>query len=344
MTRTATRHHLCLANPVHLLQVLKDPTKPKAKGNFWTVDVSRIPPETLKLQNTPISRQEEKTFAVNLAPYVYQGWPFSCSQTPPSEGGTGSMGEGARQRSPFSIDSLLSDFQEVGLCGKPRVAAETPPTPAAGLDLWSPVPIFRLSSGPPRLPWRPSGHLPALRSFSSTSSLSFIGSLSPNGREAGKQRPPKAHCPHTLAKRPRPPESSSSDSGCSGGCTPPPPLPPSLAPRWEQLPTSYTKCVAPNVVAPPSHSGPFSTFPTIPGMPFCSPLQYANPVYWELVPGPLGGAVPSSGLPMDLDQTMPPNKTVFDVWMTHPLDILHPAFGRPCSFPRSSVLNPYEPS
>ncbi|XP_077209662.1 forkhead box protein H1-like [Paroedura picta] len=340
--KDSIRHNLSSNDCFH--KVLKDPAKPKAKGNFWTVDVSRIPLEALKLQNTPVSRQEERAFVVDLAPYVLHGWPFRCSQVPPGdsapERGPGPTGEEAQQNSPFSIDALLSDFQDVGLCGKPRAAAELPQAqapPAAG-DFWSPVPIFRISSGPPLLPWRPPGPPPVLRSFSSSSSsLSSHGPSSPQGREAGRRHPRKGQGSHALAKRPRvlqAPESSSSDSG---GDTPPPLPPP--APHWEQLPTSYSKCVAPNVVAP---SSPFSAFPAVPGLPFFSPGPAGSSLSWEETPGPPLGLGPPPRLSVELDQAMPPNKTVFDVWVSHPLDIVQPTFASVGA--RRAVLTHYDPS
>ncbi|KAJ6661491.1 hypothetical protein lerEdw1_014400 [Lerista edwardsae] len=324
--KDSIRHNLSSNSCFH--KVLKDPAKPKAKGNFWTVDVSRIPAEALRLQNTPVSRQEERTFAVDLAPYVLHGWPFHSApapQDPPaSEKGAARLdGEGAPpQHSPFSIDSLLSDFQDVGLLGKPEGGAEPLlPPPAAGLDLWGPVPIFCVSSGPSILPC----HLPALRPFSPARSLPALGPPSPSGRGAGTQAPK----PGQPAKRPRvlqaPSSSSSSAPGCSGGCTPPP-----------QLPTSYTKCVAPNVVAPSSLSPPFSALPPVPGLPFCGgPSPCISPLYWEVE---AGHSLGPPRLTADLDQTAPPNKTVFDIWMTHPADVAPPAVGRPSSFPRSALL------
>lgn len=316
-------------SPVSRLpQVLKDPAKPKAKGNFWTVDVGLIPAEALRLQNTPVSRQEERTFAVDLAPYVLHGWPFHGAPAPPAptaseRGGACLSGEGAPpQHSPFSIDSLLSDFQDVGLLGKPRAGAERLlPPPAAGLDFWGPVPIFCVSSGPPTLP----GHLPALRPFSPARSLPALGPACPSEREAGGQAPKSCQ----LAKRPRVLQAPDGDSGSapggSGGCTPPP-----------QLPTSYTKCVAPNVVAPASHVPPFSSLPTVPSLPFYrGPSPCASPLYWEVEAGP---SLAPPRLTADLDQRAPPNKTVFDIWMTHPADMVPPAGGRPSSFPRSALL------
>nr|XP_020660117.1 forkhead box protein H1-like [Pogona vitticeps] len=345
--KDSVRHNLSSNDCFH--KVLKDPTKPKAKGNFWTVDLGRIPHEALKLQNTPISRQEEGMFAADLAPYVFQGLPLG---RPPAAGNAadespGFSPEAARQASPFSIDSLLSDFQDVGLCGKRGADREGPPPrhPAAGLDFWGPIPLFRLSAGRPLLPRRPSCPQPALRSFSSSSSLSSLGSLSPReGGEAGRPRARKGHPPHLPAKRPRghpDPESSGSDSESSRGGTPPP-----CAPHWEQLPTSYTTSVAPNVVAPLSYPPPFSAFPPVPGLSFCSApvAALASPASWERRPGGTPMSTLPSQLSVDLDQGMPPNKTVYDVWMTHPSDTAPPAARRPDPCLPGGFVAPYDPS
>ncbi|XP_026547052.1 forkhead box protein H1-like, partial [Notechis scutatus] len=72
--KDSIRHNLS-ANDCFRM-VLKDPSKPKGKGNYWTVDVERIPAEALKLQNTAISRQGEVTFAPDLSPFVLQGHPY----------------------------------------------------------------------------------------------------------------------------------------------------------------------------------------------------------------------------------------------------------------------------
>ncbi|XP_038249307.1 forkhead box protein H1-like [Dermochelys coriacea] len=364
-------------------KLLKDPAKPKAKGNFWTVDVSQIPPDALKLQNTAISRQEAASFTSDLAPFILHGWPYGCqgAQHQPqgarasstnassdNEESSYQLGEAARPSSSFTIDSLLSDFQEVGLSGKPREAGghpqtvQPPPSLAAGdslpisMDLWGPVPIFRVSSGPPSLPWRPLGTLAAPQSFSSSSSsISTLSSLSSEERDPGSRRSKQARGSRAPAKRPRllaarESSGSSSDSDGSGGCTPAPS--PTLVPRpcWEQLPTSYTKCVAPNVVAPPSGS-PFFAFPTVPGLPYYSyrPPSYVSPVYWDLRPGPSvaprqeGPQLP--GLSVDLDHTvqgMPPNKSVYDVWVSHPGDIVHPALYSQGPMPGSVALTRYD--
>ncbi|KYO43808.1 forkhead box protein H1 [Alligator mississippiensis] len=72
---------------------------------------------------------------------------------------------------------------------------------------------------------------------------------------------------------------------------------------------------------------------------------------WGLVPGP-GGRLeappeqnpPPSGPPMDLDhaeQGMPPNKSIYDVWMSHPADIVHPMLYS--QGPGTTTLAPYQP-
>lgn len=323
--------------PSPALQILKDPTKPKAKGNFWTVDVQLIPPEALKLQNTAVSRQEERTFTVDLAPFVYHGWAFQAPQPPlsgPTPEGSGFPGsKGGHQSSPFSIDALLHDFQGVGLSGKARAESGPPQSPTAASEAWGTVPIFRVSSGAPVLPLRPPCPLPMLCSLSSSSSPASLSSLSPS------DEPPKGASTSTLAKRPRiiQPAHETSDSDSREG-TPPP-----AAPFWEQLPTSYTPCVAPNVmVAPQGHTLPFSPFPPNPAFPSYGPVPFAHPAYWELVPR--SSLTPASGVELGLDEAMPPNKTVFDTWVSRPMDLVHPAFPQTSPSPRSSVLTHYDPS
>ncbi|XP_042320424.1 forkhead box protein H1-like [Sceloporus undulatus] len=327
-------------------KVLKDPTKPKAKGNFWMVDVTRIPRDALRLQNTPISRQESRVFPTDLAPYIYNGLPFSISpsQAPlhhmaATEDRASLTGQGPQHSSPFNMDNLLSNFQGVGLCGN-----EPPNASAAGLNPWRPVPIFRASSSSSVVPWRAPCPLPTLPSFSLHGSFSSLSTLSSNKGPEGRQRPKTRRTSHVLAKRPRvfpDCQSSSSDSDSSDDYTPPPP-----ALHWDaQLPTSYTKFVAPNVVAPPSHSVSFLAFPGGSGPSFYNPTAaFASPVVWELMPRSSLSPVLTSGFLVDMDQTMPPNKSVFDVWMTHPSDTVSPVSSSLGSLPRSGVLNHYDPS
>ncbi|XP_069588487.1 forkhead activin signal transducer 3-like [Ranitomeya imitator] len=72
-------------------KVLQDPHKPRAKGNFWTVDVSRIPPQALKLQDTAVSRQD--VYHPDLAPFIIHGHPYRPldDQHPPLTNNTISM-------------------------------------------------------------------------------------------------------------------------------------------------------------------------------------------------------------------------------------------------------------
>ncbi|KAG6926945.1 forkhead box H1, protein 2 L homeolog [Chelydra serpentina] len=113
-------------------KLLKDPAKPKAKGNFWTVDVSRIPPDALKLQNTAISRQEAASFASDLAPFIlhgqhYQGGP---QQVQPAAS-VGAAGADPETRAPQSSSS----DSEGSACRTPPMSPRhrLPPSYAVGL-------------------------------------------------------------------------------------------------------------------------------------------------------------------------------------------------------------------
>ncbi|XP_032078245.1 forkhead box protein H1-like [Thamnophis elegans] len=124
--KDSIRHNLS-ANDCFRM-VLKDPSKPKGKGNYWTVDVERIPPEALKLQNTAISRQEEVAFAPDLTPFVLQGLPYvppggaPDPQAPlPPEALPVKEEKPPEQpcRKPFTISSLLEPPREDGRSAKP---------------------------------------------------------------------------------------------------------------------------------------------------------------------------------------------------------------------------------
>ncbi|XP_077349990.1 forkhead activin signal transducer 3-like [Lithobates pipiens] len=73
--RDSIRHNLSSNDCFR--KVLKDPLKPHAKGNYWTVDVSQIPTEATKLQNTVVTRQD--AYPHDLAPYILNGQPYKTS-------------------------------------------------------------------------------------------------------------------------------------------------------------------------------------------------------------------------------------------------------------------------
>ncbi|XP_074843911.1 forkhead box protein H1-like [Carettochelys insculpta] len=123
-------------------KVLKDPAKAKAKGNFWTVDVSRIPREALKLQNTALSRQAAASFASDLAPFVLHGQPYgggawqaqpaASADTRAPTPGAHPMTRGPRARprpDAFSIQALLQNLhsedlpEQQGVPGTPRTGS-----------------------------------------------------------------------------------------------------------------------------------------------------------------------------------------------------------------------------
>uniref|UniRef100_A0A8C9RCM0 Forkhead box H1 n=1 Tax=Scleropages formosus TaxID=113540 RepID=A0A8C9RCM0_SCLFO len=238
--RDSVRHNLSSYDC--FVKVLKDPEKPQGKGNFWVVDVSKVPPELLKRQNTAVSRQDEAVFAQDLAPYILHG------------------------------RSLKSDG---ALCPPPR---DTPPPleeEASPPKLDSSFERLR-NRLPPVLSRYPYTHRASISSASPGSSSSDEDSrsrscLGKHGREAGpgvdEDSQSSAH------------KFSRGDSG----------------PPWE-LPTSYAKYAPPNVIAPPS-------------------IHFVNHSYWAL---PTRGSTPLQTPPLYLDldrllQSVPPNKSVFDV-------------------------------
>uniref|UniRef100_A0A8C3RUK7 Forkhead box H1 n=1 Tax=Chelydra serpentina TaxID=8475 RepID=A0A8C3RUK7_CHESE len=265
-------------------KLLKDPAKPKAKGNFWTVDVSRIPPDALKLQNTAISRQEAASFASDLAPFIlhgqhYQGGP---QQVQPAAS-VGAAGADPETRAPqarprldtsFSIQSLLQNLHEVDL-------SEGPPRPGR-----SPHPESQAPSPFP-LPSPPALRGPGIpRTRSSSASTLPLDEKSPGS----PQPPAPAKRPRLLHAFP----SSNSDSEGSACRTPP------VSPR-HRLPPSYAVGLPPLVPA-------CFAFPPIPGLPYLSycPAAYVGPAYWDLAPQPSPAPLPRwLGVPMDLDSAFP---------------------------------------
>lgn len=278
--------------------MLKDPGKPQGKGNFWAVEVSRVPLELLKRQNTAVSRQDETIFAQDLAPYILQGHtPTQQDETQPS-----APDLPIRRQSPapedlyrpkldssFAIDSLLHSFRPAD-------------TIRGRGDGWgaecthrSPRPRYVSSN-------RSASASSASPASSSSSDEDWRGmtrfEVRKRGTDGGHHRADGYDGyfpPSKMAKR--------------GGSAPPP---------WE-LPTSYAKYTPPNAVAPPSMR--FNTNPFLPlgSVPFyghhVAPNHFGAHSYWPLLSG---GRVSLQAPPllMDLDsmlQSVPPNKSVFDV-------------------------------
>lgn len=126
----------------------KDPAKPQAKGNFWAVDVSRIPAEALRLQNTALCRRWQNrgargAFAKDLGPYVLHGRPYRPPGAPPA----------LPAREGFSIKSLLAEPEGAGASPAPP-EAPVPPGSPAGPSRSSPEP------GAWSLPFVPAGFAP----------------------------------------------------------------------------------------------------------------------------------------------------------------------------------------
>ncbi|XP_047580443.1 forkhead box protein H1 isoform X2 [Lutra lutra] len=255
-------------------KVPKDPAKPQAKGNFWAVDVSLIPAEALRLQNTALCRRWQSrgargAFAKDLGPYVLHGWPYRppspqlppSPQPPPSEG--------------FSIKCLLGDTREGAPRSSPGHAGSghsgevmpTPPLPSER-PLWPLCPV----PGPRRAD-----------AETSQGGTSRPSPLSPEHR---------AWPLHLLQGSPEPGALSAGSHRAS---------------LWGQLPTSYLPIYTPNVVMPLAPLPPTSC-------PQCPPST--SSAYWGVAPESQG----PPGLLWDLDalfQGVPPNKSIYDVWVSH---------------------------
>ncbi|XP_016072132.1 PREDICTED: forkhead box protein H1 [Miniopterus natalensis] len=263
-------------------KVPKDPAKPKAKGNFWAVDVSLIPAEALRLQNTALcrrwqSRGARATFAKDLGPYVLNGRPYRPPKPPspqlqPSEG--------------FSIKSLLGDPREGAPHSSPGRVCPLPNKEAV-------VPAPPLPSERPLWPLCPLPGTMIAERETSQGGTSRPSPLSPE---------PRAWPLHLLQGTPDP-------RGLSGGSQ--------GASLWGQLPTSYLPIYTPNVVMPLAPLPPTSC-------PQCPPST--SPAYW--------GVAPETHSPprllWDLDalfQGVPPNKSIYDVWVSHPRELAAPTPG-----------------
>ncbi|XP_054023509.1 forkhead box protein H1 [Dryobates pubescens] len=103
--KDSVRHNLS-CNPC-FAKVLKDPSKPKAKGNYWTVDVNRIPPAALRLQNTAVARGGDTCFVRDLAPFILRGRPYPLPppSNPPSP--DSELGGGGAQTMPPPNKSIF---------------------------------------------------------------------------------------------------------------------------------------------------------------------------------------------------------------------------------------------
>lgn len=267
------------------------------------MELSQVPLELLKRQNTAVSRQDETIFAQDLAPYILEG------QKPESDSVTSLPSMLSRNHSPpqddlfrprldssFAIDSLLHSLRPSCATGEVDVTSK---------DGWGALERRRVSPPQPH-------YVSSTRSASASSASPASTSSSSSDDEwkgvslSGKRVPDEAGSDsyedykpvHKSARRE------------------------TVAPPWE-LPTSYAKYAPPNAVAPPSMR--FNGSPLMPlhsGIPLygyggspVAPGHFLGHTYWPILPN---GRVSVQAPPliMDLDnmlQSVPPNKSVFDL-------------------------------
>nr|XP_020026607.1 forkhead box protein H1 [Castor canadensis] len=271
-------------------KVPKDPAKPQAKGNFWAVDVNLIPAEALRLQNTALCRRWQNRGACrSFAKDLSPYVLHGRPYRPPSPP--------PPPREDFSIKSLLGDPREEATWSQqPTQAGQSNPaqagTGSSGEEVVVPTPPV-LSSERPLWPLCP---LPGPTRMEGETSQGAVIRPSPLSPE------PRTWPLHLLQGTPDP-------GGLSnGGCR---------ASLWGQLPTSYLPIYTPNVVIPLTTLPPTSC-------PGCPPST--SPAFWRVAPESQG----SQGLVWDLDslfQGVPPNKSIYDVWVSNPRDLAAPAPG-----------------
>lgn len=269
--------------------------------------MSRIPLELLKRQNTAVSRQDETIFAQDLAPYILQGYKpdsplLSAPTVPPANPRNPSAPQEdlfqPKLDSSFAIDSLLHSL-------RPPSSSEDLDGPNRGC--WGRVDHARAS--PPPRPRYASSARSASASSASPASTSSSSDEDWKGALSGKRVPLNGE------------DGLKNDEDCG------PPVLKSAkrepVPHPWELPTSYAKYAPPNAVAPPSIR--FNGNPLMPlhgGLPLygygstpVAPSHYLSHSYWPILPN-RRVSVQAPPLIMDLDnmlQSVPPNKSVFDV-------------------------------
>ncbi|XP_067887493.1 forkhead box protein H1-like isoform X2 [Heterodontus francisci] len=340
--KDSVRHNLSLNDC--FIKVLNDPKRPQGKGNYWTVDVTRIPPEALKRQNTSVSRQDGRKFAANSTAYI-QGGIASLSaseesskaqqvaESPAGRATAVLQQGGGRSDGAFSIDTLWNSLEVstsereksypvASKHGLQKMSSNEDPTQQGSLDLNSWHPHLVACENPQcssSFSSSQSAHqkiqLPSPLSTSTSSPSSTEEDINVSQRETPhKQESKRLRLSMEYGR-------STPLSIWDNHCTNYPELPLRPYMSWE-LPTSYTKYPPPNVIAPPSMSLPYSAIfqYSNPSNLFYSyrPTQFLSPPSWPFLSGPcpLPSLRPPSVLDLDrMFQVVPPNKSVFDTIM-----------------------------
>ncbi|XP_061438054.1 forkhead box protein C1-like [Lethenteron reissneri] len=168
--RDSVRHNLS-ANKC-FSKVLKDPSRPGCKGNHWTLDIDKVPPEALLRQNTAESRKARSPYPQDLRPYLLDPglrlWTCSSGQDEASARDAAAAASAPRAE-------VAQPLPQLGWTNSDAPVPLYRPPPAPGPALASALERFRPSPPPLLPPFSSICDVSAAASSSSTPFLSVAG-------------------------------------------------------------------------------------------------------------------------------------------------------------------------
>ncbi|CAM9186006.1 unnamed protein product [Lampetra fluviatilis] len=168
--RDSVRHNLS-ANKC-FSKVLKDPSRPGCKGNHWTLDIDKVPPEALLRQNTAESRKARSPYPQDLRPYLLDPslrlWPCSPGQDEASARDVAAAAASAPRA------EVSQPLPQLGWTNSDAPVPLYRPPPAPGPALASALERFRPSPPPLLPPFSSICDVSAASSSSSSSSTPFL--------------------------------------------------------------------------------------------------------------------------------------------------------------------------
>ncbi|KAL1767534.1 forkhead box protein H1 [Sigmodon hispidus] len=262
-------------------KVPADPAKPQAKGNFWAVDVKLIPAVALRRQNTAVCRRWQTRGKYKT--FVKDLSPYVLHGQPYQPPNPPQPSRGG-----FSIKSLLGNRRKRSI--QPQQPALVGQGSSTQASTWSQGEVSIVPPDSSEKPLLPLCSHPGPRRTEGEISQREVIRPSPLSPEQGTSPV------HLL-------QSSPDAMGMSNRGY--------RASLWGQLPTSYLPIYTPNVVMP---------LATLPPTSYSQCPSSTSPVCWRVGTESQG----SQDLLCDLDslfQGVPPNKSIYDVWVNHPWDL-----------------------